>query len=114
MKHKPWDTEYQQAEKVIQSAVKSLAKRAPENRHAARIGALYVDLQASGSDWSRPSEVSRDDAKKLLSDAANDYAGQRDRLKPDLLRGLGDPKLADTLESWHERPTLPEPVWPEW
>ena len=58
--------------------------------------------------------MSRDDAKKLLSDAANDYAGQRDRLNPDLLRALGDPKLADALEAWHERPVLPEPVWPEW
>jgi AbiV family abortive infection protein len=114
MKHKPQDTEYQQAEKVIQTALKSLAKRAPDDRHAARIRALYVDLQDSGSDWSRPSEVSRDDAKKLLSDAANDYAGQRNRLNPDLVRALGDPKLADALEAWHERPALPEPVWPEW
>src|SRR5437870_6122269 len=114
MKHKPQDTEYQQAEKVIQTALKSLAKRAPDDRHAARMRALYVDLQDSGSDWSRPSEVSRDDAKKLLSDAANDYAGQRDRLNPDLLGALGDPKLADALEAWHERPVLPEPVWPEW
>jgi len=114
LKHKPQDTEYQQAEKVIQTALKSLAKRAPDDRHAARMRALYVDLQDSGSAWSRPSEVSRDDAKKLLSDAANDYAGQRDRLNPDLLRGLGDPKLAGALEALHERPALPEPVWPEW
>ena len=57
LKHKPQDTEYQQAEKVIQTALTSLAKRAPDDRHAARMRALYIDLQDSGSNWSRPSEV---------------------------------------------------------
>lgn len=113
MKHKPQDTEYQEAEKVIQAALKSLAKRTPDARHAARMQALYVDLNDSGADWNRPLNISQDESKKLLSDAANDYAGQRDRLNLDLLRGMGDLRLAEALEAWDQRPYLPAPVWPE-
>jgi hypothetical protein len=76
-------------------------------------GALYVDLQNSGADWSRPSQISQERAKKLLRDGANDYAGQSDRLRPDLLRAMGKAKLADTLEAWAGRPRLPEPEWPK-
>src|SRR5207247_7346756 len=72
IEHRPQDTEYQQAEKIIQTALKSLAKRAPDDRHVARMQALYVDLQDSGLDWSRPSEVSMDYAKKLLYDVTYD------------------------------------------
>ena len=110
IRHKPQDREYQQAEEVIQAALKGLAKRAPDERHAARMRALYVDLQNSGSDWSRPSEMAPDDAKKFLWDATNDYASQWHRLNTDLSR---DPKLAEALEAWPERPSLREPVWPE-
>ena len=111
--HKSQDTEYQEAEKVIQAALKGLAKRAPDARHAVRMHALYVDLKDSGADWNRPLHVSEDESKKLLGDAANDYAGQWDRLNPDLLRAKGDPRLAEVLEAWDQRPLLPPPVWPE-
>jgi AbiV family abortive infection protein len=113
IKHKPQDAEYQAAEKVIQAALKSLAKQAPDARHTARTRTLYVDLQDSGADWSRPSQVSREESKKFVNDAANDYAGQRDRIRPDLLRAIGDPRLADALEAWWGRPELPAPVWYE-
>jgi len=113
IRHKPHDPEYQEAEKVIQAALKSLAKRAPDERHAARIQALYVDLQDSGSDWSRPSEMPPDKCKKFLNDAANDYTGQRKRMSLESLRALGDMKLADALEAWPQRPELLEPAWAE-
>ena len=58
-KHKPQDTEYQEAEKVIRAALKSVAKRAPDDRHAARMYALYVDLKDSGADWNRPLGIPR-------------------------------------------------------
>jgi hypothetical protein len=67
----------------------------------------------SGSAWNRPSKVPPEECKKLLNDAVNDYAGQWDRLNPDLLRGMGDPKLADALEAWRDRPELPIPAWLE-
>ena len=113
MKHKPGEIEYQEAGKIIQAALKGLAKRAPDARHTARMRALYVDLNDSGTDWDRPLDVSVDESKKLLGDAASDYAGQWDRMRPDLLRAMGDARLAEALEAWDQRPNLPEPVWPE-
>jgi AbiV family abortive infection protein len=111
--HSPGDAEYQEAEKVIQTAIASLARRAPHSRHMARMRALFVDLQESGSDWSRPSQVTQGEAKKLLDDAANDYAGQRDRFDPARLREMGDATLAEALEALKDRPELPQPVWTE-
>jgi hypothetical protein len=52
--------------------------------------------------------------RNFLTDVANDHAVQQGNLDLDLLRGLGDPKLAGSLEAWQERSALPEPVWPEW
>ena len=90
-----------------------MAKRAPEARHKSRMRALYVDLDDSGSGWRRPSEVSQGECKKLLNEAANDYANQMRRMSPDWLRGMGKAKFADALEGWSARPKLPEPVWVE-
>ena len=112
-KHKPQDAEFLEAENVIQAALKSVAKRAPDDRHEARIRALYVDLKDSGADWNRPLDITQGESKKLVGDAANDYAGRWDRLNPDRLRAMGDATLAEALEAWKERPGLPEPVWPE-
>lgn len=104
IKRKPGDAEYEAAEKVIQDGLKGMAKHAPEARHNSRKRALYVDLDDSGSTWKRPSEISEGECKKLLNDAANDYAGQRDRMSPELLRGMGETRLADALETWGDRP----------
>jgi AbiV family abortive infection protein len=112
--HKPQDAEYQQAEQVLQTAIRAGLKRAPEERHNVRMRALYVDLDDSGLSWKRPVQISSEEAKKLLNDAVNDYAIQRDKMDPDQLRGSGDVKLADALEVWQQRPILPEPVWPEY
>ena len=77
------------------------------------MSALYVDLKESGVDWNRPLDISEGDAWKLLTDAANDYAGEFNRMDPDFLRAMANPKLADALEAWHGRPDLPQPVWPD-
>jgi AbiV family abortive infection protein len=112
IKHKPQDTEYQQAETTIQSFLKALAKRSPDDRHTARMRALYVDLNDSGAGWNLPHSFAHHEAKKLLSDAANDYAGQRDRANPEILRALEQQELADNIEAWGDRPKLPPPIWP--
>jgi AbiV family abortive infection protein len=92
IERKPQDPEFQEAERVIEATLKSLAKRAPDARHAARMRALYVDLTDSGTDWNRPLDVPGSDSKKLLNDAVNDYAGQRDRMTPERLRAMGEPE----------------------
>jgi AbiV family abortive infection protein len=111
IKYKPKDAEYRAAEEIIQAGLKAMAKRAPESRHNSRMRAVYVDLDDSGSAWSRPSEMSQGECKKLINDAANDYVGQLDRMNLDRLRGMGEPKLADALEGWRDRPELPGPAW---
>jgi hypothetical protein len=50
------------------------------------------------------SSVSQEECKKLVNDAANDYASQQRRMSPDLLRGLGDPKLSDCFRMLVARP----------
>ena len=74
---------------------------------------LYTDLDASGLNWNRPVEISLEEARNMLNDAANDYAVQRHKLDPDRLRELGDSDLADALEAWQQRPILPLPIWSE-
>ena len=113
IKYKPQDAEYLAAEKVNQTGLRAMAKHAPEARHSSRMRALYVDLEDSGSAWNRPSEVSQNECKRLLNDAVNDYAGQMHRMNPDSLREMEEPKLADALEGWPDRPELPGPRWVE-
>jgi len=112
-KHQPQDPEYKEADAEIQKFIQELSRRTPGVRHAIRKSALYVDLNESGTNWNRPREMGQADAYKCLADAANDYAGQIDRLRPDLLRALEEFKLATALDEWPERPALPNPVWPE-
>ena len=111
LNHQPQDAEYRQAEQTIRAALKAFSKHAPDERHKLRMRSLYVDLNDSGLSWNRPAQVSLEEARKLLNDAVNDYAGQRDKMDPDLLREL-DPELADALEPWQQRPVLPIPIWP--
>lgn len=113
LSHHPQDAEYRQAEQFLQTAQKAWSKRAPDAWHQSRMAALYVDLDDSGLRWKRPAEQVGAEAKKLLTDAVNDYAVQRHRMDdPGLLRDLGDPRLADALGAWPERAELPGPVWP--
>jgi AbiV family abortive infection protein len=104
--------EREKAAQVLESAKKASMKRAPEDRHNTRMRAFYVDLDNSGQSWIRPQKITREEAKKLLNEAANDYAVQSDRMDPDRVRAL-DEKLADALEELKDRPIPPAPVWPE-
>ena len=73
--------------------------------------ALYVDINASGTAWNRPCELSQVEATNCLADAVNDYSSQVRRLEPEIL-STEDLKLAAALEAWPERPPLPPPTWP--
>lgn len=112
MKTKPQSPEYRAAAQELDKVTQTLAKRAPADRHATRQRALYVDPDEAGTDWNRPVAMSADEANNLLVDAANDYAGHHDRLRPEMLRAQ-DPALAAALEAWPDRPALPPPKWPE-
>lgn len=112
-RHSPQSAEYEQAREELDSLNEIKTRRTPTDRHMTRMKALYVDLNDSGTGWNRPSELAMVDAKNCLMDIANDYAGQVDRLRIEMVRAL-DTRLAEALDSWKERPSLPPPVWPDW
>ena len=107
----PQSPGYKMLDKTLGFLLAKTKKRLPEDRHSARIRALYVDPTSSGADWHRPGQLSAAEATRHLTDATNDYAVQRNRLCPELLADL-DPEFAAALGLWPERPDLTEPVWP--
>ena len=73
---------------------------------------LYVDLDDTGLNWKRPTEqVTRAEAKKLLADSANDYAGQYDRMTNLALLQELDPDLSRALKAWKQRGKVPRPAF---
>jgi AbiV family abortive infection protein len=98
----------QAAWKELQRMIDRLARQAPEQRHGARLRALYVDPNDSGTDWNRPASFPQDEALRLLLSTANDYS---------VFRGLLDTRddyerARAEFEAWAERPELPPPTWP--
>ena len=85
----------------------------PEARHKLREAALYVDITPAGN-WNRPvTEISQEQARVFLENAANDYGLQRSQRYYELdLIEAKDPELYEALTQWEGRPELPEPEWP--
>jgi AbiV family abortive infection protein len=110
MAHHPWTPEHRAADQTIQANIKRMGKRAPVDRHKMRMQTLYVDLNDTGTDWSRPTGIHNADVERLLSDAANDYAVQRDKILNPLREGK--PELDEALQAWPDRPELPGSEWP--
>lgn len=105
--------EREAARQKLDELTQSQRRRIPTDRHKARMRALYVDLDEQGTGWNRPVEMPND-ARALIEDAANDYALQYDRFQGRLeILAHIEPKLADALAQWPERPALPAPVWPK-
>jgi hypothetical protein len=48
--------------------------------HETRYDGLYVDLDETGTSWRRPADLSIEEARQQITDAANDYSGELDRL----------------------------------
>jgi len=100
------------ARRRLEDITDRLRKRLPGDRHSDRLRAFYVDLTDTGG-WSRPVEAfSEQRARDVLTDVRNDYAVQWDKLQPDRLRSLVNPRLADALEAWSGRPPPPPPRGP--
>lgn len=102
---RPESSEYWAASDELEVALRRAAKRAPGSRHSTRLRALYVDLDASGTGWNRPTEVSAREATACLLHAVNDYARDKDNLRPELLIHR-DPVLAAALAAWPDKPPL--------
>ena len=63
--------EWQTADDAIKDAVARKAKRDPQDWHALRERALYVDLSWNATGWSRPSTIHAADAREHIDDAAD-------------------------------------------
>jgi AbiV family abortive infection protein len=101
------------ASKELEELGKIQQKRAPADRHRARMRALYVDLNATGTGWDRPRDMPGD-LGEILDRVSVDYSLQWYRfdgprrslhiLKHD------EPKLAEAIKAWRDRPRLPKPA----
>ena len=81
--------------------------RTPQDRHDERMKAFYVEPNAAGTDWNKPWEKDKEEAKNFVVDAINDYAVQMGSVWVlEILKG-DDPELAQAVETWTTRPTLP-------
>lgn len=104
----PGSEEYWKASDELTSVLQRKAKRAPDERHSTRMRALYVDLDASGTDWNRPAAISPSEATNCLLHAVNDYARVHDNLRHELLMH-SNRDLAMALAAWTDKPPLPLP-----
>jgi hypothetical protein len=60
-----------------------------------------------GTDWSKPWEKDKEEAQHFVEDASNDYSLQFDKYTNLEILRFNDTELADAIEAWKERPSLP-------
>jgi AbiV family abortive infection protein len=72
--------EYRAANELLERAYDAKRKSQPNDRHEARCDGLSVDLDEAGTSWHRPVDLSIEEARQQITDAANDYSGELDRL----------------------------------
>jgi AbiV family abortive infection protein len=91
---------YQRARKALDALEERQAKRTPQDRHNARMQALYVE--PSGPTWNRPvHEITKEFAQDFLIDAINDYMT--------FLQGHPDSARNLALQAWSGCPSFPMP-----
>lgn len=115
MKNAPQTEEWKKADAALRQIDHLKQKRAPSNRHDARMKALYVG-PISDTEWNRPADTSRKAAYEFLVDAVNEYQGRYRQGYPtpgSTLR-CNDAALDEALRKWKERPVLPPPENPEY
>ena len=100
--HEPESSDYKKARAIVDDFVARKARRDPNDTHQKRMRALYVEPSDSG--WNRPCEMAKEDARRVLQDAANAYGIRYGNLY------VVDEALAKALTEWKECPKLPEPI----
>jgi hypothetical protein len=108
----PLSPEYQQADARLTEIMDEIRKRAPKERHEARLNNLYVDPDDTGTVWNRPATTTKADAFESVKHAVNDYSVQYQHYQLGNTNGEGK-ELYDALQQWGDRPDLPQPQWPE-
>ena len=110
-KFHPQSQEYKEAEKRLNEITKRKRKSIPKQRHKARERALYVEPRESTFGWNRPKEITKQEAKIFLTDAANDYSVHLQHFDPEIGK-YKDSEFAAALKGWNGHPELPLPRWP--
>ncbi|HWO01246.1 MAG TPA: AbiV family abortive infection protein [Blastocatellia bacterium] len=108
----PSSAEWKTAKQVADLATSAKRKHNPKTRHAMRTSSLYVDLNDTGRGWRRPCVLDVSIAVNEITDAVNDYAVERDRLRDEVL-AEDYPEMAAALASMQSKVTLPAPRWPK-
>jgi AbiV family abortive infection protein len=101
----PGTPEWDATESALDDMMQRLKRRAPEERHRARMRSLYVDWEPTLRKWSRP-EVTADEARYQLNHAIDDYAVYERNINVATASTVS-PTVAALLDAWPQRPTLP-------
>jgi AbiV family abortive infection protein len=112
----PQSQAWKDADAALKQIDEKKAKRTPDDRHSARMRALYVE-PTSSSQWNRPADMSAQTAHEFLQDAVNDYAvryGQGYVSSDQCILKEIDVDLYNALEELADRPQLPPPEQPSW
>jgi AbiV family abortive infection protein len=114
MKNSPQSAEWKEAETALKRIDETKEKRTPNDRHAKRAKALYVE-PTSETAWNRPTLTSATEAYDFLIDAVNDYSGRYHQgyISPSGMLEDVDPQLYEALSKWPERPALWPPEHPK-
>jgi AbiV family abortive infection protein len=108
----PSSASWQAAHKELQIATDAKTKRTQDDRHLLRMRCFYIDLPPSGERWERPSEIGWQVAKDEICYAVNDYAGERDRLRDEVIES-DEPNMAAVRLTMNPYPNLLPPRWPD-
>jgi len=100
------------ARKQLDAYIKHQRKLQPQDRHRQRIAALYVEPKETGTAWTRPVDVSQEEARRCVEDFANDYSAKCSRFRPEI-HAATDREFFEALQAWPGRPELPARQWPK-
>lgn len=103
--------EFKEIEREMNVIMESIRRRTPDDRHKARIEALYVEPDNSGTDWNRPKKVPSEFAFNFVADASSDYSLSRQILEAGTTFNA---EFTKELLKWKDRPEIPLPKWPRW
>jgi AbiV family abortive infection protein len=118
----PRSPDYAAARQELDEVLKSLAKRAPNQRDRARINALYVDLEDSGGGWKRPADIGRDRVLDIITEACGHYSDYHSAMGIWLGSEQENPThpqdeallaWVQAVKAWPQRPEWPVPTWPK-
>ena len=99
--HDPQSEKWKANDAALTELTKRKDRRTPEDRHAMRKKALYVQ-PTSEREWNRPADISEADTRQFLQEAVNDYTARSQNLDAlELLDQLGDrPELPNVITSF--------------